>query len=416
MKHIGVQLNSEIGRLNGVILHTPGPEVENMVPENAERALYSDILNLSEVDKEYGQFQQLLGKLTQTFQVADLLKEVLDQEGVKQTFVSDILKLEGSFEDPDYLLSLSNDELTRQLIEGVVMRKDSLTRYLSSERYSLRPLHNFLFTRDASSAIWDKVMVNPMANAVRLRESIIMEFIFKYHPVLKAETMNPMREASFHSGIKTEGGDILVLRDDLLVIGTGVRSSTQGIDYILNQCRNRKKPLDLLVQELPDSPESFIHLDMVFTHVDIDQCVVFDPVICKPNRYKTVHIRVDNGQVSINSESNLLSVLKKLGIDLEPISCGGDNDQWTQEREQWHSGANFFAVAPGQIVGYHRNNYTLEALNNNGYEVIEAGDLLEGKASLHEGQKTVITIPGSELARGGGGARCMSMPFHRDNL
>ncbi len=416
MSYLGVQLYSEIGKLNGVILHSPGPEVENMKPENAERALYSDILNLSEVDKEYSQFREILGKFAKTYQVADLLIDVLADDKLRSHFIQDIITLEGIAEDPDYLLSFSNTELTRQLIEGVVMRKDSLTKYLSSERYSVRPLHNFLFTRDASSAIWDKVMINSMARSVRLRESIIMEYIFKYHPVLKAETMNPMREKTFHPGINSEGGDIQVLGKDILVIGAGARTSAQGIDFILEQIRHLKSPLNIIVQELPETPESFIHLDMVFTHIAEDQCVVFDPVICKPNRYKTVHIRVDNGKVAISTETKLLSALKKLGIDLEPIPCGGMDDLWNQEREQWHSGANFFALAPGKIIGYHRNTHTIEALNQHGYEVIDAKELLNGSKQIDDNKNTLITIPGSELSRGGGGARCMTMPFHRDKI
>ncbi len=414
MGYMGIQLHSEIGRLNGVILHTPGPEVENMIPKNAERALYSDILNLSEVEKEYSQFRALLGKLTKTFQVSDLLVEVLTDESHKKQFVRDILKFENVNENAGYLLSLTTTELVRQLIEGVVMRKDSLTKYLSQERYSLRPLHNFLFTRDASSAIWDRVMINSMASPVRLRESIIMEYIFKYHPVFKATTLNPRREEDFFPGLHTEGGDIQVISENLLLIGASVRTTTQGIDYILNRVKNLKSPINILVQELPETPESFIHLDMVFTHIAEDQCVVFDPVITRPNRYKTVHIAVDNGKVNISSETNLLTVLKNLGFDLEPISCGGVNDPWVQEREQWHSGANFFTVAPGKIIGYNRNVHTVEALNNKGYEVIEAGEILKGSKQISENGKTLITIPGSELARGGGGARCMTMPFHRD--
>ncbi len=416
MSHLGIQLNSEIGRLNGVILHTPGPEVENMVPKNAERALYSDILNLSEVEKEYRQFREVLGKLTQTFQVADLLVEVLSDDTLKQQFITDVLNLEKVKEDPDYLLSLPTDVLTRQLIEGVVLRKDSLTKYLSDERYSLRPLHNFLFTRDASSAIWDKVLINSMASPVRMRESIIMEYIFKYHPVFKATTLNPVRTDSFNGSIKSEGGDVQVLRDDLLVIGTGVRTSTQGIDFILEQMRNRKEPFNIVVQELPEKPESFIHLDMVFTHINHDECVIFDQVICRLNRYKTVLIKVNNGNVCISTEPNLMEVLRSLKIDLKPISCGGNTDEWIQEREQWHSGANFFTVAPGVVIGYQRNIHTLEALNQNGYDIVEAEELLNGSKTIDFSKKTVITVPGSELARGGGGARCMTMPFHRERL
>jgi arginine deiminase len=116
--------------------------------------------------------------------------------------------------------------------------------------------------------------------------------------------------------------------------------------------------------------------------------------------------------ISIREVKNLLSALKKLGIDLKPVTCGGSKDVWIQEREQWHSGANFFAFAPGQVIGYERNVHTVEEMDKNGFEIIRAEDLLKGTASIPAG-KCAITIAGSELARGGGGARCMTMPFRR---
>jgi arginine deiminase len=108
--------------------------------------------------------------------------------------------------------------------------------------------------------------------------------------------------------------------------------------------------------------------------------------------------------------------LNTLGIDLKPISCGGKDDLWVQEREQWHSGANFFAFAPGKIIGYERNTHTIEELNNHGFEVIKATDVIEGKVSPDQFPKCVVTIAGSELARGGGGARCMTMPVKRAEI
>ena len=109
----------------------------------------------------------------------------------------------------------------------------------------------------------------------------------------------------------------------------------------------------------------------------------------------------------------MVNALSKLGIDLKPIPCGGNADHYTQEREQWHSGANFFATAPGKIIGYERNNHTIEELNKNGFDVLIAMDVIEGKVSPDRYNKCVIQIAGSELARGGGGARCMTMPIRR---
>jgi arginine deiminase len=137
------------------------------------------------------------------------------------------------------------------------------------------------------------------------------------------------------------------------------------------------------------------------------------------NQYKTVMISIDNGKVKINEETNLLTALEKLGMPMQPVFCGGSSDLWIQEREQWHSGANFFALAPGKIIGYRRNINTIEALDQAGFTVIDALDIIdeEGNAKtdfdLKKPGRFVITIDGSELARGGGGCRCMTMPIRR---
>jgi len=171
------------------------------------------------------------------------------------------------------------------------------------------------------------------------------------------------------------------------------------------------------VQELPESPESFIHLDMVFTFLDNNKAMVYEPVIFRKNKFQTVHISIDNGKVvSIKNVDNIIVALKSLGLDLETIKCGGENDIWVQEREQWHSGANFFAMAPGKIIGYNRNVYTIEALNKNGFEILKATDIIKNKIDIANYEKYVVTIEGTELARGGGGARCMTMPVSREDI
>lgn len=422
-KYVELNVRSEIGELEGVILHTPGSEVENMTPENAERALYSDILNLSVAKEEYKQLEGVLSKIAETYQVKDLLAKVLTNEKAKEVIIDKICLMEpqisikgNTYCIKDYLLEQDPLILAGLLIEGVTLKRDNLTKFLSKERYAMRPLHNFFFTRDASISVLNEVLIGKMANSVRDRESLIMQAIFDYTPEFKTKTVNPIDNPLMDVDCKIEGGDVLIARDDILIIGNGTRTSTQGIDFILAQLlsQKEKKIRHILVQELPSQPESFIHLDMVFTLLDVDKCMVYEPLIIKPNKYQTVHITIEDGKVlNIRRENNLLQALKKLGMDLKPIYCGGNGDPWNQEREQWHSGANFFAVGPGKVIGYGRNIHTMEEMNKNGFEILRAKDIIRHKVELSEYEKYVITLEGSELPRGGGGARCMTMPIRR---
>jgi arginine deiminase len=165
---------------------------------------------------------------------------------------------------------------------------------------------------------------------------------------------------------------------------------------------------------LPEAPESFIHLDMVFTFLDSNTAMVYKPLIINSNPYKTVHIQIENGRViKISQTNNIPTALKKLGMEIEPVICGGKADDWDQEREQWHSGANFLAIAPGKVLSYARNINTLEELNKKGFEIVPAEDVINGKIDLERVGKCVVTLDGSELPRGGGGPRCMTMPLRR---
>jgi arginine deiminase len=414
---INIRVNSEIGELEAVILHKPGLEVENMTPRNAQRALYSDILNLSVAQKEYSQLNCLLSGLTRTLFVEDLLSEILSITKCRENLVRKICHNEGQPILFNRLLELENQDLAIQLIQGVPVHRNTISNFLLEDNYSLPPLHNFFFTRDASISVYNKVLIASMANRIRERESFIMQSIFENHPLFSADTIDPSQLRTGDSSFRIEGGDILIARHDILIIGIGARTSSQGVDFILEELKKNKKRQHIIVQELPFEPESFIHLDMVFTLLDRNCCMVYEPLILTPNRFKTVHIEVENGNVSsIELVENIPAVLRKLGMDMEISYCGGKTDNMVQEREQWHSGANFFAFAPGKVIGYNRNTYTLENMNNAGFEILKAKDVNAGKSDPGLYKRCVVTVDGSELARGGGGARCMTMPVARKDV
>lgn len=405
-----IEVNSEIGQLEGVVLHTPGVEIERMTPENIHEALYSDLLNLNIAKKEYANFEGVLSKWTKTYQVVDLLTEVLENKTVKADLLDKILAKE---ERQFLFVELSEQPanvLAKFLIEGYPYIEGVHPKEFAKGRYMLNPLYNLFFTRDASSSVYDQVLIHSMSTDVRDRESYIMEAIFKN--IFGATTINP----KLSEGAHTEGGDVLIAREDVLFVGNGSRTNKQGIDFLTKYFASRKDCQHIIVQELPTSPESFIHLDMVFTMLSQDKCMAYTPIILNSNSgYHTTHIEIDNGQIHYHERENFIDATKRLGFDFEPVLCGG-NDNWYQQREQWHSGANFFALGEGKVLGYARNTHTIEALNNAGFDVLRAEDVCSGKEDMHAHDRFVVTFDAAELPRGGGGARCMTMPIKRKKV
>lgn len=407
-----VNVSSEIGKLNAVLLHRPGVEIERMTPANAAEALYSDILNRPIVDNEYKYFCGVFEKVTKVYYVADLLEEVLSDDDLCYSMVTQSCAAEGCEYLIDEMMQMSVKEIVRFLIEGFPYRKGKDPDFFAERRYVLRPLYNLFFTRDASSSVFDRVLINSMSFDVRKRENLIYKAIFKYY--FRCEVMNAQE---WDAGAHTEGGDVQIGRDDLLCIGEGIRTDAKGIDFLVHQFSDRPK-FNIIIQQLPKHPESFIHLDMVYTFLDRDRCMMYEPMLRKNNEFSgksTTWIEIDNGNVRRHDCKNMLEALKNVGFDMEPVFCGGD-DLWMQQREQWHSGANFFALAPGKVIGYRRNSHTIDALDRAGFSVLNAEDVAEGRVSIDDYERCVVTFAASELPRAGGGARCMTMPINRSEL
>lgn len=399
-------VESEIGKLNYVLLHAPGPEIEHMIPENAHKFLFSDMLNQREAYNDYRDFQGTLKKVANVLTVRELLEDILKKEDLKLELIDKICKRENLTFLKNELESLSSSDLAKAFIEG--LENDNI-----KERYIMPPAPNFFFMRDASFTMYDNIMISKMATTVRDRESILLQAIYNNSPIFDVKTVNPVEQYAPNGIGRVEGGDVLMARHDIILSGCGARTSVEGIKAMVEHLKTKGDHRHLISQELPLEPESFIHLDMVFTLLDVNKCMVFKPVILNPE-YKTVHYEIfENGEVKVYEEENLIVALRKLGMDLEPIFCGGD-DEYNMLREQWHSGSNFFTFAPGKILGYERNYNTIENLNKHGFEVLTAADVASGKVSVDDYEKCVVAFKGNELSRGGGGARCMTMPLHRE--
>jgi len=413
MTTVKISNHSEIGKLNTVIIHQPGPEMENMTPETASEVLYDDILTLDLALQEHAQLSGVLRKVANNvLDFSGLLTDILADEKVKLDLLQDVCALHGHNELVDDLMAFDAVDLSRQLFEGTLLKKNTLERYISPSRHAIPPLPNAFFTRDAVMCVYNKTVIGSMAHRVRLTEALLLKSIFNNHPALSGQGFHFDGTQGKSDTLTIEGGDLLVIKDDLLVIGYSERTSAKAIDRMAEKLSLGKENLDIIVVELPKI-RATIHLDMIFTMLDVDTVMNFSPLITGPGKCKAFHLSCTNGKINyINEYSGLPKALRLFGLELKFVKCGGDNP-FSQEREQWTSGANFFTFAPGHVIGYKHNKATLEALNHAGFEVVDAKDIISGAVKMPVG-KTAVAMDGSELSRGGGGCRCMTMPVHRD--
>ena len=406
----GIHNTSEIGRLKKVLLHRPGGELENLMPEYLERLLFDDIPYLKEAQREHDAFADCLRQqgvevvylrdlvaesITDADVRADLIRQFLEESGVKDDRLRESLE--------DFLSALPDKEMVSAMMAGVrksQLRANSarLGDYLSAAGddypFAVDPLPNLYFTRDPFATIGTGVSIHRMHTVTRNRETLYGDYVLRHHPDYAGQVPLYYTPDQY---FWIEGGDILNLSRRVLGVGISQRTQPEAIEQLASAIfADESSEIDtVLAFEIP-STRAFMHLDTVFTQVDVDKFTVH-PGILGTLRIFELTGRGQGKLTTREVSGPLEQVLAGyLGLDrVQLIRCGGSS-QIAAEREQWNDGSNTLCIAPGVVVVYDRNYVTNQILEDSGIRVLK--------------------MPSAELSRGRGGPRCMSMPLWRDEI
>lgn len=395
-----VNVFSEIGELKSVLIHRPGDEVENLTPEYLNRLLFDDIPFKNKAIEEHNFFANLLRKKgVEVLYIEELVAETLDQNpNIKNEFVDQFIsegKINKNYQQEykNYLTNLSNLDMVKKMIAGTTKLDLNISTKFGEDPFIADPLPNVLFQRDPFASIGNGVALCNMWSETRNRETIFPDLVFKHN--LRFKDIHRYFDRNIEGNV--EGGDILVLNSEVLIIGESQRTNEKGIKKLAELLFKNSSYKKIIILELPKS-RSFMHLDTVFTNIDYDKFLVHPLIFDSMNEFKIFSITsINNGKIKKEElKINLTQLLKEtLGHEITLIRCGA-NDPIAAAREQWNDGTNVLAIAPGEVIAYDRNWVTNKLLKEAGIKI--------------------NLIPSSELSRGRGGPRCMSMPLNRINL
>ncbi len=399
---------SEIGTLEAVMLHRPGKELERLTVENMDLLLFDDIPWLKRAQQEHDRFAELLRKEgVEVYYIEDLLKDILHDEEIRKSLITDVVRLElfnpkTSNYLASYLMELPPEELVGVLIGGIYKREVQFSELglsalmRSDDDFYIRPLPNLYFMRDPAAVIGNGVVISSMKRPARSREPLYLRYVFEHHPLFKKDPVNFWfgKDEDDVFPYTIEGGDILVLSSDTVAIGCSERTIPATVERISRRLFKYGKFRRVLAIEIPKR-RAFMHLDTVFTMVDWGVFVVYPFTLDKMRVFELTPDR--DGDITISVKENLISSLEEaLGLSESEIIYTGGGDTIIAGREQWNDGTNTFTLSPGVVITYARNERTNEELRKAGIRVLE--------------------IEGAELVRGRGGPRCMTLPLRRRDI
>jgi arginine deiminase len=406
MTDMPINVFSEIGKLKKVLLHRPGKELENLMPEYLDRLLFDDIPYLKIAQEEHDAFAQIFrDKGVEVVYLEDLAAESLINDEVKSKFIDEYIEEAGIKENretgilKEYFLSFSdNKAMVLKMMEGI--RKSEIKDYKGlglaeflSDQYPfiIDPMPNLYFTRDPFASIGNGVSIHKMLTVTRNRETLFGKYIFNYNPLYKGTKLFYDRTEDY----SLEGGDILVLNKETIAVGISLRTHPNAIEKFANSILTEENSFKKVIAIDIPKTRAFMHLDTVFTMVDYDKFTMHPNI--KSDIVVYVLTKVD-GKLNISEERGSLEEVLQKELNLDKVKlfkCGGDS-VIDASREQWNDGSNTLCISPGEVIVYSRNYVTNQILEEEGIKI--------------------HIMPSSELSRGRGGPRCMSMPLIRENL